>query len=176
MQHECEGACFPQPVRAGLSKAWADSPNFLFACVLIDDSKSWLAWKDPNAGKDWGKEEKGTTEDEMVGWHHWLDALGFGWTLGVGDGQGGLACCGSWGHKESDTTGRLNWTELINDSKSLPLLWLGQKDPQRREWQPTLVFLPGKSHGWRSLAGYSPWGHQESDMTEHTRTANNYFS
>ena len=62
------------------------------------------------AGKDWGKEEKGTTEYEMVGWHHRLDGHGFGWTLGVGDGQGSLACCGSWGHKESDTTEWLNWT------------------------------------------------------------------
>ena len=52
------------------------------------------------------------TEDEMAGWHHWLDGHGFGWTPGVGDGQGGLACCGSWGHKESDTTDWLNWTEL----------------------------------------------------------------
>ena len=62
--------------------------------------------------KDWGQEEKGTTEDEMVGWHHQLDGHGFGWTLAVGDGQGGLVCCGSWGHKESDMTERLNWTEL----------------------------------------------------------------
>ena len=76
------------------------------------DVKSWLIWKDPDAGKDWGQEEKGMTEDEMVGWHHWLDGHGFGWILGVGDGQRGLACCGSWGHKESDTTERLNWTEL----------------------------------------------------------------
>ena len=68
------------------------------------DVKSWLIGKDPDAGKDWGQEEKGTTEDEMVRWHHWLNGHGFGWTLGVGDGQGGLACCGSWGHKESDTT------------------------------------------------------------------------
>ena len=58
------------------------------------------------------KKEKGTTEDEMVGWHHRLNGHGFGWTPGVGDGQGGLACWGSWGHKESDTTERLNWTEL----------------------------------------------------------------
>ena len=57
--------------------------------------------------------EKGTTEDEMVGWHHWLNGHGFGWTLGVGDGQGGLVCCGSWGGKESDTTERLNWTDWI---------------------------------------------------------------
>ena len=76
------------------------------------DAKSWLAGKDPDAGKDWGQEEKGTTENEMVGWHHQLDGHGFGWTPGVGDGQGGLACCDSWGLKESDTTERLNWTEL----------------------------------------------------------------
>ena len=74
------------------------------------DAKSWLTGKDPDAGKDWGQEEKGTTEDEMAGWHHRLDGNGFGWTPGVGDGQAGLACCSSWGHKESDTTERLNWT------------------------------------------------------------------
>ena len=76
------------------------------------DAKSWLTWKDPDAGKDWGQEEKGTTEDEMVGWHHRLNGHGFGWTLGVGDGQGALACCDSWCRKESDTTERLNWTYL----------------------------------------------------------------
>ena len=75
------------------------------------DAESWLIWKDPDAGKDWGQEEKGMTEDEMVGWHHRLNGHGFGWTPGVGDGQGGLACCSSWGHKESDTTEHLNWTE-----------------------------------------------------------------
>ena len=74
--------------------------------------KSWLIGKDPDARKDWGQEEKGMTEDEMAGWHHWLDAHEFGWTQGVGDGQGGLACWDSWGHKESDTTEQLNWTEL----------------------------------------------------------------
>ena len=76
------------------------------------DAESWLIWKHPDVGKDWRQEEKGTTEDEKVGWHHQLDGCGFGWTLGVGDGQRGLACCGSWGRKESDTTERLNWTEL----------------------------------------------------------------
>ena len=65
-----------------------------------------------DAGRDWGQEEKGTTEDEMAGWHHWLDGCESGWTPGVGDGQGGLACCNSWGRKESDTTEQLNWTEL----------------------------------------------------------------
>ena len=62
--------------------------------------------KDSDAGRDWGQEEKGTTQDEMAGWHHGLD--GCEWTPGVGDGQGGLACCDSWGRKESDTTERLN--------------------------------------------------------------------
>ena len=75
------------------------------------DVKSWLIWKDIDAGRDWGQEEKRTTEDKMVGWHHWLNGHGFGWTPGVGDGQGGLECCNSWGHKESDTTEQLNWTE-----------------------------------------------------------------
>ena len=73
------------------------------------DVKSWLIGKDPDAGKDWEQEEKGMTEDEMVGWHHRLNGHGFRWTLGVGNGQGGLACCGSWGSKESDMT---EWTEL----------------------------------------------------------------
>ena len=76
------------------------------------EAKNWLIWKDPDAGKDWKWEKKGTTEDEMFGWHHRLDGHEFEWTLGVGDGQGGLVCCDSWGHKESDTTERLNWTEL----------------------------------------------------------------
>ena len=75
------------------------------------DAKNRLIGKDPNAGKDWTQEEKGMTEDEMVRWHHRLNGHGFGWTLGVGDGQGGLACCSPWGRKESDTTERLNWTE-----------------------------------------------------------------
>ena len=88
------------------------------------DAKSWLIWKDPSDAKDWGQKEKWTTEDEMVGWHHWLDGHGFGWTLGVGDGQGGLACCGSWGCKESDTTEQLNWTELKWDDFSPNLVHL----------------------------------------------------
>ena len=76
------------------------------------DAKSWLIGKDPDAGRDWGQEEKGMTEDKMVGWHHRLNGQGLGWTLGVGDGQGGLACWGSWGRKVLDMTERLNWTEL----------------------------------------------------------------
>ena len=83
------------------------------AVLWPPDVKSWLIWKDSDARKDWGQEEKGTTEDEMVGWHHRLNGHGSGWTPVVGDGQGGLACCSSWGCKESDTTKRLNWTVLM---------------------------------------------------------------
>ena len=67
---------------------------------------------DSDAGRNWGQEEKGTTEDEMAGWHHRLNGHELGWTPGVGDGQGGLACCNSWGRKELDTTEQLNWIEL----------------------------------------------------------------
>ena len=76
--------------------------------------KTWLIWKDPDAGEDWGQEEKGTTEDEMAGWHHWLNGRESEWTPGVGDGLGGLVCCGSWGRKELDMTEQLNWTELTD--------------------------------------------------------------
>ena len=75
------------------------------------DAKNWLIWKDPDAGKDWRQEEKGTTEDEMVGWHHRLNGHEFEEILGVGGGQGGvLACCTTWG-SQSDTTEQLNWTD-----------------------------------------------------------------
>ena len=74
--------------------------------------KSWLIGRDSDAGRDWGQEEKGMTEDEMAGWHHQLDGHEFEWIPVVGDGQGSLVCCDSWGCKESDTTERLNCTEL----------------------------------------------------------------
>ena len=82
-------------------------------------AKSWLIGKDPDPGKDWGQ-EKGITENEMAGWHHRLDGHEFGWTLGVGDGQGGLVCCNSWSRKESDTTEQLNWTENIQFGSDHP--------------------------------------------------------
>ena len=91
----------------GRNDAKAETPVF-----WPPHEKSWLIGKDFDAGRDWGQEEKGTTEDEMAGWHHQLDGHEFEWTLGDGDGQGGLVCCDSWGHKESDMTERLNWTEL----------------------------------------------------------------
>ena len=81
--------------------------------LWLPHRKSWLIGKDPDAGRDWGQEEKGTTEDEMAGWHHWLDGCESQWTLGVDDGQGGLACCDSWGCKESDLTEWLIWSDLI---------------------------------------------------------------
>ena len=77
------------------------------------DVKSWFIWKDPDAGKDWGQEEKGTTEDEMVGCHHRLNGHKFEWTLGVGDERGGLVCCSPWAHKELDMTERLNLTDKL---------------------------------------------------------------
>ena len=88
------------------------------------DVKNWLIGKDPDAGKDWGQEEKGTTEDEMVGWHHRPNRHEFVQAPGVGDGQGGLACCDSWCHKKSDITDWLIQTELKTIYKqSLNAFW-----------------------------------------------------
>ena len=137
--------------------------------------KSWLLGKDSDAGRDWGQEEKGTTEDEMAGWYHWHDGRESEWTPGVGDGQGGLACCSPRGCKESDTTERLNWTEGHSGKESTYQCrrhkrrrfspWVG-KIPWSRKWQRTLVFLPGKFHRQRSLVGYIVHGvSKESDMT-----------
>ena len=111
----------------GRNDAEAETP-----ILWLPDAQSWLIGKDPDAGKDWGQEEKGTTEDEMAGWHHWLKGHGFGWTPGVGDGQGGLTCCGSWGHKESDTTEWLTWTEIYIKAEKMVLrvsLWLSLRTP-----------------------------------------------
>ena len=102
-----------QPVNSKENQPWiligrtaAEAPK-----LWPPDAKSQLIVKDPDAGADRRQEEKGTTEDEMAGWHHRLDGHEFEWTLGVGDGQGGLACWDSWGRKESDMTERLNWTD-----------------------------------------------------------------
>ena len=82
------------------------------AVLWPPQAKSWLTGKDSDSGRDWGQEEKGMTEDEMAGWHHGLDGRESEWTPGVADGQGGLACCDSWGRKQSETTERLNWTDM----------------------------------------------------------------
>ena len=99
--------------RSALGLLWKDDAKAETPVIWPPHAKSWLIGKDSDAGRDWGQEEKGTTEDEMAGWHHWFDEYESEWTPGVGDGQGGLACCSSWGCKESDTTERLNWTECF---------------------------------------------------------------
>jgi len=96
------------------------------------DAKNWLIWKDLVAGKDWRQEDKGMTEDEMVGWHHQLDGHGFEQALGVGDGQGSLACCSPWSRKELNTTEQLNWFDTVGkySATSKGLLpvenWMGE--------------------------------------------------
>ena len=92
-------------VSIGRTDAVAETPE-----LWPPDAKSWLIGKDPDSGKDWGQEEKGMTEDEMVGWHHQINGCGFEWTPGVGDGQGGPVCCGPW--VRHDWAAELNWTEL----------------------------------------------------------------
>ena len=106
----------------GRTDAEAETPIF-----WSPDTKSWLIWKDPDAVKDWGQEKKGTTEDEMVGWHHWLNGHGFGEAPRAGDRQGRLACRSSQGRKESDTTEQLNWTDA-----SYPIPWLLCWSPERQ--------------------------------------------
>ena len=106
-----------QPVHLKWDQSWVfiGRTDFEAETLILrpPNAKSWLIGKDPDAGKDWRQEEKGTSEDEMIGWHHWLNGHGFGWTLGVGDGQGGLVCCVSWG-REWDMTERLNWTNIVS--------------------------------------------------------------
>ena len=112
-----EGSCKEiQPVHSKGDQPWvffgrndakAETP-----ALWPPHAKSWLIGKDSDAERDWGQEEKGTAEDEMAGWHLWLDGCEFEWTPGDGDGQGGLACCDSCCRKELDMTEWLNWTEL----------------------------------------------------------------
>ena len=133
-------------------------------------------WKDPDAGKDWGQDEKGTTEDEMAGWHHQLSGREFEWTPGVGDGQGGVVCSSPWGQKESDTTERLNWTYLIQLTpyfgtslvaqmvKRLPAIretqvWsLGWEDFLEKEMATHSSIPAWRIPGMESPVGDSPWG------------------
>ena len=125
-------------------------------------ANSWFTGKDSDAGKDWGQEEKGTTQDEMAGWHHGLDGRESEWTLGDGDGQGGLACCDSWGHKESEMTEWLNWNELnwrrqknctqkimmlkkeikdgINRWRDIPCSWVGRINSVNMTTLPNTIY------------------------------------
>ena len=119
----------------GRNDAKAEAPVFWPPHV-----KSWLFGKDPDAGRDWGQEEKGTTEEEITGWHHWLDGCEFEWTPGDGDGQGGLACCSSWGRRVGHNWAtELNWTELKNQ-------WLKEK-----------FYKILNNFGWRNIFSLS-WG------------------
>ena len=149
----------------GRNDAKADTP-----VLWPPHAKSWLIGKDSDAGRDWGQEEKGTTEDGMAGWHYRLDGHKFEWTLGVGDGQGDLACCSLWGRKELDTTEGLNYQlttyvqpvpslcwhcfllpRELSSIQSLPTpiqaLFLGQEDPLEK----------GKATHSSILAWRIPW-------------------
>ena len=106
--------------------------------LWLPDVKNWLLGKDLDAGKDWRQEEKGMTEDELVGWHHWLDGHEFEQASGVGDGQGSLACCSSWGHKESDMSEWLNWTvHLRGTYKPWEHVQAGTRDYLTLNWPHT---------------------------------------
>ena len=106
-----------QPVHSKGDQSWAffgrNDAEAETSVLWPPHAKNWLIGKDPDAGRGWGQEEKGTTEDEMAEWHHRLNGRESEWTLGVGDGQGGLACCDSWGRRVGhDWAAELNWTEL----------------------------------------------------------------
>ena len=150
-----------RPALGFLWREWCwswNSSTLATSCEELTHWKRLWCWEGLGAGGE---------GDEMAGWHHWLDGRESEWTLGVGDGQGGLACCDSWGREESDTTERLNWTEPIKTSGKEPIYqcrrhkrhgfdhWVGEI-PWRTEWLHTSVFLPGESHGQRNLAGYGP--------------------
>ena len=167
-----------QPVHPKGNQSWIFIGRTDAPIIWPPDVKNWVTWKDPDAGKDWRWEEKGTTEDEMAGRHHQLGGLEFEWALGVGDGQGGLACFRPWFQKELDMTEWLNLTELweraswcLSGKESAchcrrrrfdlcvrKILW-------RKEWLPTPVFLPREFYGQRSLMGYHLWGCKELNMT-----------
>ena len=102
-----------QPVHPKVNQSWIFIGKTETPILWPPDAKNWAIGKGPDVGKDWRQEEKGTTEDEMVAWHHWIDGHEFEQAPGVGDGQGSLACCSPWCHKESDKTEWLNWEEKV---------------------------------------------------------------
>ena len=120
---------------------------------LVPHAKSWLIGKDSDAGREWGQEEKGT-EDEMAGWHHWLGGRESEWTPGVGDGQGGLACCDSWDRKESDTTERLIWSDLIVTEEAKYLISILNAIKLKEESMNKLITL--KNHETKNAKLWCP--------------------
>ena len=143
------------PVNPKLNQSWISirrTDAEAWAPILWPpDEKSWLTGKDPDAGKDWGQEEKGMTEDEMVGWHHWLSGREFDQTPGDSEGQGSLAYCSSWDHKESDTTERLNNNKNGRKGRKGPAIpgW-GPREESREllmSWE--LLVTHPLGNGWR---------------------------
>ena len=139
-----------------LWRKWCWSWNSSTLATSCEELTHW----DSDAGRDWGQEEKGTTEDEMAGWHHWLDGRESEWTLGVGDGQWGLVCCNSWGRKELNE--QLNWTEL-NDCFTLHLYWCSRVFSHRKlliyKWLFKLlrVAQPPQTSTWYSWIRNPPY-------------------
>ena len=128
--------------------------------LWLPDTKNWLLGKNPDSGKDWKQEEKGTIEEEVVGWHHCLDGHEFEQALRVGDGQGSLACCSPWGREESDTTEQLNWTDEINNYTSvktlIPMAGLLSSSAVSKFWKQS----SGRQH-WSTVKGSqsrTAWG------------------
>ena len=125
-----------------LSVYYPFTTNELFstysAIIWTPDTKDWLIGKDRDAGKDWRWEEKGTTEEELVGWHHGLDGHEFEQAPGVGDGQGSLVCCSPWGRKEYDSTEWLNWTAIMDWTPSFSSLhWMWYTFVSRGRYRDT---------------------------------------
>ena len=130
------------------------------------DAKSCLIWKDPDAGKEWRQEEKGMTEDEMVGWHHWFSGHEFVHTPGDVEGKGGLVCCSPWGHKESNTTEWLNWTsKAVGNTEArwgTTINWPTHFVPYTfTHVHASRAHTVGEGQG--SLACCSPWGRKVSE-------------
>ena len=136
----------------GRSDAEAETP-----ILWPPDVRNWLIEKDPDAGKDWRQEEKGMTEDEMVGWHHQLDGHVFEVALGVGDGQGGLACCSPWGCKDLDTTERMNWLTVLIHDPCIQKHWMEGWHPIPQVVRGSAVF--DKCRWFVSVCDLSSWSY-----------------
>ena len=133
-----------------LWKEWCESWN---SSTLATSCEELTHWKSLWCREGLGQEEKGTTKDEMGGWHHWLDGRESEWTPGVGDGQGGLACCDSWGHKESDTTERLIWSDYSHT------VW-----PHVRLIRISFTDIAGISSGTQEAQTGSGWIKKENNL------------